>query len=317
MILTISNASSGMPWSVQLNLDFNLNSWSVAPNQPAWDRIAGAKQGSFERKAGGNNLWLYDRFHTLTRRIAMILWDSPTHAKDTTHKAGGGLLHDPKDPKIKDQRISWKSEDTSIRAAAMKLLAQNLPPLGAYDPPDNFVEKTKRKGEKVNADGNRATGCGGLVGRYYEELERLGWPIPKTRVTKTFQWTPPGKSEKVTATETLYLTGVTFGHVEVVEEIQRGRQKPIYIKFKDHPSRRPLPGDVYIINAKGIRRHEGVIVDASTNEWITADGGQGNSGFDVGYSKKRFDPATGEITGAREPGFVAGWIDLEELVKPG
>lgn len=316
MILTLHDAKQTPLWTARVKLDFGIKTWTVDERQTGWKRIGFSNQGSFEIKAGGAVvLWFWDRLDFRTKRNTVILWDPPTHSRDSVHKSGGGVLFDPKDPALKDQRVGWSVAKTSIREAAMKLVAENLPPLGSYQEPPNFVEKGPRKAEMVNPDGNRATGCGGFVGRYYEELERLGWPIPKDRVVKKYQWTPPGKTEKEWATDTLYLTGPTFGHPDVVQVVEKGRKSPIYIKYTNGDTRRPLPGDVYILNANGLRRHEGVIVDASTDEWITADGGQAASGFAVGFSKKKFDPKTGHVSGGKEVGTLEGWIDLEELVK--
>ncbi|MHB8770673.1 MAG: hemopexin repeat-containing protein [Syntrophales bacterium] len=87
---------------------------------------------------------------------------------------------------------------------------------------------------------------------------------------------------------------------------------------------RPLPGDIYALLNKnetdvmnGGIAHVGVIVDASGDEWTTADAGQGD-GWAADYVTRKYDPQantlTGEIVksgGARPPRVLAGWIDLD------
>ena len=182
----------------------------------------------------------------------------------------------------------------------------------------NCVEGRAREAGKTNASGFRATGCGGLAGWYFQQLLAAGFPITEARVRKTFWWTPPGKTEKVKATEDLYLTGYTFGHHIIVKELQKSHQLPVYVDFKRGSALRPQRGDVYFIRTPGgLTRHVGVYYDQDENGWRTADGGQGASGYAVAINARRFDPASGAITGGKEVGYVDGWIDLDQLLELG
>jgi len=92
---------------------------------------------------------------------------------------------------------------------------------------------------------------------------------------------------------------------------------------------RPKPGDLYALlnkdstdRAGGGISHVGVIVDASTNEWKTADAGQGD-GWAADYVTREYDPdagtLSGEIVGTSGPRparVLAGWIDVEMYPFP-
>jgi hypothetical protein len=92
---------------------------------------------------------------------------------------------------------------------------------------------------------------------------------------------------------------------------------------------RPKPGDLYALlvagstdRAGGGIAHVGVIVDASTDEWRTADAGQGD-GWSAAYVTRQFDPAAGTLsgeivgtTGPRPARVLAGWIDVDAYPFP-
>lgn len=93
--------------------------------------------------------------------------------------------------------------------------------------------------------------------------------------------------------------------------------------------RRPLPGDIYVLlsqgvtdRAKGNIAHVGFIVDASGDEWKTADAGQGD-GWAAGYVNRHYDADAGTLSGenlhsagARPPRLLAGWLDLDAYPFP-
>lgn len=87
---------------------------------------------------------------------------------------------------------------------------------------------------------------------------------------------------------------------------------------------RPKPGDIYALLGKdatdrandGIS-HVGVIVDASTDEWRTADAGLGD-GWAADYVTREYDPEAGTLSGEnlgtngpRSAQVLAGWIDVD------
>jgi hypothetical protein len=92
---------------------------------------------------------------------------------------------------------------------------------------------------------------------------------------------------------------------------------------------RPKPGDLYALlnknstdRARGGISHVGVIVDASTDEWRTADAGQGD-GWAADYVTREYDPEAGTLSGEivgtsgpRPARVVAGWIDVDAYPFP-
>lgn len=92
---------------------------------------------------------------------------------------------------------------------------------------------------------------------------------------------------------------------------------------------RPKPGDLYVLltsdstdRENGGVSHVGVIVDASTDEWKTADAGQGD-GWAANYVTRQYDPVNGTLsgeivgtTGPRPARVLAGWIDVDAYPFP-
>ncbi|HKU96606.1 MAG TPA: peptidoglycan-binding domain-containing protein [Vineibacter sp.] len=78
---------------------------------------------------------------------------------------------------------------------------------------------------------------------------------------------------------------------------------------------RPLPGDIYVLgnyDKPTEFQHVGVIVNAQGNEWLTADGGQGNGG-QSGFMKRQFQPS-GQIEGEfGNKAVLWGWVNLDAL----
>lgn len=93
--------------------------------------------------------------------------------------------------------------------------------------------------------------------------------------------------------------------------------------------KRPLPGDLYALLNKGETdvinggiSHVGVILDASGDQWKTADAGQGD-GWAADYVTRHYDAQAGTLSGeilqaagARPPRVLAGWIDIDKYPFP-
>jgi hypothetical protein len=76
---------------------------------------------------------------------------------------------------------------------------------------------------------------------------------------------------------------------------------------------RPRPGDIYALLDDGVTDradgdiwHVGVVVDASAEEWVTADAGLGD-GWAADYVTRPYDAEAGTLSGE----IVAGWIDVD------
>lgn len=78
---------------------------------------------------------------------------------------------------------------------------------------------------------------------------------------------------------------------------------------------RPLPGDIYVLGKyenPAAFQHVGIIVSAEGNDWMTADGGQGN-GWQSGFVKRRFH-SNGQIDGEfGNKAMLRGWVNLDAL----
>lgn len=315
MNLVLTNQNRSDSWAVNVELDFRTRQWQTDNASDFWRRVTPSRRGSFQLLENGS-LWIWDRLDTQRqgRRNPVILWNAPAQAGDTARRRGQGLLFDPKEPHLKDLRLSWQVDRADgLRKQALDLCSRNLPASGYKEPP-NCVEKAPRGASPVNASGERATGCGGFVGWYFQELKALGVAVPEDRVRVTFEWTPPGGVKK-TDTQEIYFTGPTFGHREIARAVEKRRKTSIYREFKVGSGQRPKPGDVYVLlRSDRSVRHVGVIIDARGDVWCTADGGQAASGYAVGYSNKKFDARAGTLSGGKEgPGKLDGWIDLAAL----
>lgn len=317
MILSISSSRPGQAWTSRLVIDFGTRRWTAQAGDAAWRKLSAAGSGLIQP---GGDLQLLDAEH----KPLLVLEIPPRHEGDAQRKFGSGRIVGSRDPSLVDATVIWGQRGVSgadglsdVRRKALELIEIHVPPNGVLEPP-NCVEGAARTATAKNASGFRATGCGGLAGWYFKQLLAAGFPVTEARVRKTYKWTPPGKTEKVEATEDLYLTGPTFGHDIIVKELQKSHARPVYIDFKGGCGLLPQPGDVYFIRtAGGLTRHVGVFVGADDKGWRTADGGQGASGYGVGMLSRRFNPINGAITGGIEIGYVPGWIDLDLLLELG
>lgn len=315
MILTLQSNSAGQTWQTRIAIDFALRRWTAQAGDAVWRKLSSSTSGILEPG-------LVTRLKDAGSRPLLELNAAPQREGDNSRLAGDGRI--VAEGSLAGQTFYWEQQAltgvdglSDVRRKGLELLAINLPPNGLQDAP-NCVEGRAREATKVNASGFRATGCGGLAGWYFQQLLNAGFPIPQARVRKTYEWTPPGKTEKVKQTDDLYLTAYIFGHHIVVKELQKARQLPVYVDFKRGSAARPQRGDVYFIRTSaGLTRHVGVFCGTDDKGWRTADGGQGASGYAVGITARRFDPGTGAISGGKEVGYVDGWIDLDQLLKLG
>jgi hypothetical protein len=317
MILTVSSTQPSPNWQTRVALDFSLRRWTAQAGDRCWRQVTLSPGGALDL---GSQLTLKDA----RNNAVLVLGGAPQHNGDAARAAGKGSIVSALETSLSGLELSWQQQAlagvdglTDVRRAGIELCSINLPSNGVQDAP-NCVEGGAREPNRKNKSGFRATGCGGLAGWYFQELLKAGFRIPEARVRKTFKWTPPSTGKEVTATEDLYLTSYTFGHREVVKGLEKNTGRQVYIDFRRGCGLLPRRGDVYFIRTPGgLTRHVGVFFDADEKGWRTADGGQGWTGFGVGIAARRFDPATGSISGGKEVGYVDGWIDLDELIRLG
>lgn len=335
MIITFSDASNTALTGISLLLDYSVRYWRVLgrPLPPAWSRITADSQGPFQISEGGKTATLFEKVGFSGRQPLMTLETPPLSSMDAVRRQGSGALAEPKDPALKGTKFKWQAGATvdgalagnSIRADAIALIERHLPHTpGTFIDPPNWVEGASHgENTKKNAQGFRSTGCGGLPGKMFKELQAMGWPIPNDTVDGTNPKYTGKKRDPKEKAQWMALAGSSTGYKYIVMdgiEKRLGTPGEIYVRYKKGDPRRPQPGDVYVLDIKGTAmfRHVGVIVDASTDEWVTADGGQDGplkSGFAVGLNLRSFDPRTGLVGGKGEKGDLDGWIDIEALVR--
>jgi hypothetical protein len=176
-----------------------------------------------------------------------------------------------------------------VRMRVMAVCRQLLPP------PGQLTQNKKPKGVS-------GTGCGGFPGHVFSKVPVI----------------PPGQKGafkvNVKGAGTCYLTTPMICWEQFAEAVDK--QYPpakTWVPFKGN---RPLPGDIYVLGRyekPAEFQHVGIIVKAQGNEWMTADGGQGQ-GWQSGFVKRKFHPATGQIDGeSGNQAFLRGWVDLDIL----
>ena len=113
----------------------------------------------------------------------------------------------------------------------------------------------------------------------------------------------------------LYLTSPTTWWEEMAQAIDQKYKpaKKTWVPFTG--SNRPSTGDIYVLSQyenQGMFQHVGMIISAEGNEWVTADGGQGN-GWQSGFITRKFY-ADGQIDGEKgNKAWLKGWVDLDNL----
>jgi hypothetical protein len=147
-----------------------------------------------------------------------------------------------------------------------------------------------------------ASGCGEFPGRVFNRL-----PVIPPGAPGAFSVQVPGAGR-------VFLTSPTTWWEPVAREIdkQHAPARPCWVPFAGN---RPMPGDIYLLSRHdrpGEFQHVGVIIEANGQDWLTADGGQGN-GWQSGLVRRRFE-ADGTITGEfGNKARLKGWADLDTI----
>lgn len=225
---------------------------------------------------------------------------------DCAHSYGKGLVYAPALAKYKDCEIQWavlKRDAASELAVAKTSGALTKVRLKAKEIAEGLLPKpgTLTNGQKP--DGAVGTGCGEFPGRIMRRLPVAAPPKPDAFVIDV-----PGSGK-------LSLTNPTT-HWEKLSKAIDQKFNPTKKTWVDYTGAcRPKTGDIYLLSRFGNRgefQHVGMIMSSEGDQWLTADGGQGN-GWQSGFITRKFHP-TGQIDGEfGNKAWLKGWVDLDNL----
>ena len=149
--------------------------------------------------------------------------------------------------------------------------------------------------------GARGTGCGELPGRVFARV-----PVIPPNQQGAFKVMIPGAGN-------CYLTTPMTAWEQFAQAVDK--QYAPARTWVPFAGARPLPGDIYVLGkheSPAAFQHVGIIVSAQGNDWMTADGGQGN-GWQSGFVKRRFH-SSGQIDGEfGNKAMLRGWVNLDTL----
>jgi hypothetical protein len=298
--LTVNDPRSGRRNASRLALDWGRKQWSIPDGQQqGWSGIGYSSKGTFELKSWGV-MWLWDQPSGQQKRNTMILWNPPAGESDSLHFTGLARIHDPKDPALRDGRVSWSVDASAkaakpqglspIRAKVLDICAKILPlPIGTFltpgKKPMTDISSDTMDSPNVIAEyakGKKYTNCGALPAYVAKKLNSSG----------------------------MLTRGMSAG--------LKGWAMEKKVWTPADGIKRPQPGDIYVLEKpQGKFSHDGIIIKSEGTNWVTADSGQGfnmkDAGFAACYRNRSY--ANGELEG--EPtqggglGYLAGWIDIE------
>jgi hypothetical protein len=283
--LSILDKTGAPRGEVGLTLDFDKKRWSVAPaDDPlrAWGLVGYTNGGSLECHPNGL-LCLWDHAHNGLRRNVLILHDPPAEEKDTSRKSGKAQPFEPMIPEMKSGRVTWKQEEPepATESSLTPARAQVRSILNDLLPCE-FLDKKYKKNVYAPTTKFSGTTCGCLPAMV---AFRLGKQFKFGAVT----------------------TGLP----------REGRRYNAWVPYEQ--GKRPRYGDFYALVTGGPEdsnvTHVGVIIDASTDIWITADMGQGDGYAGRLEVKRAYNAKENLLTGERKDWRpVYGWIDVDLLV---
>lgn len=333
-------------------LDFNTKKWAVLSGEEAWSGI-GASQGTFETP--GNVLWLMDPTLSVKDKTIVIVHNGPEYETEAGTLSGSGRIYRPKVGALQDQTIRWTAAMSPVRKAILDICRNNLPPIGQSpkEPPNCIASKT---GKGYTNCGSLPGFVAKKLGYYvpWDQGAKLHEQIMRTKGEKAQAiWEQTQDLLKIDKQEYKYAIPDAEANISVegkpasftaamaagwgegraeeypvkLEKIRNLDPGTIWIPFAS--GKRPQPGDIYVLkrvlpksttNEIGFG-HVGLVVDGSGERWTTADGGQGSSGFAVGYQKRKFYPENGDLIldppllSEQDNGWrrLEGWVNADQL----
>jgi hypothetical protein len=288
----------GPPREAEIELDFVSKGWTIKNARYLWPGVLFSEHGTFERQPWGV-IWLMDGPGAAATRTPVIIHDAPLNDTDGAHLLGGGRVYDPLNPSLKDSRLTWKflrrSTTPSAPSGGLSAVRQRILQVCAEIFPQktsgliHFTSQRRQPGSKV-------TNCGAFPGMVFGRVPVI----------------PPTKRGAFHVKDMYLTTPMTMWDI-FAQTVDKEKHPPknTWIPFNGN---RPQPGDIYILKniATEQFQHVGIIVNPDGNEWITADGGQGD-GYQGGFVKRTFSPS-GEMTGEfGNKARLKGWVDLDNL----
>ncbi|MCC6537168.1 MAG: hypothetical protein IT162_06435 [Bryobacterales bacterium] len=324
MILKASlQPKTGAAQPAEFELDFGRSTWKTRAG--TWPGVLGSNLGRLERKSWGVT-WLQDGAGFL-KRTAVVLHGAPENEGDTAHKTGAGLVCEPSNQTLKDCKVRWEvlrstlavgassstggAGLTPIRQRMMAGIADCLRVGTRALKVGEFTLGSAATATAAPGSGKKPSACGEFPGRVFRRV-----PV-KEHVRGCFKIDVPYRNQPEKVYKDIQLTSAIVAWEDLAKEIDRkfNPERKTWIPYQTN--RLPKPGDVYVLAVAVDRvefRHVGVVFKPGDEEWITADGGQGN-GWQSGYVRRRFRKSDGWIDGeAGDPAYVSGWVDVDNLL---
>src|SRR5262245_8509376 len=228
------NASRG---SVRLRLDFATKQWSIpGGSQQAWAGVGytNSAEGAFEVRVNGA-IWLWDQ--RPGEHNTIIIWDAPTGDSDFTHDKGQGLIFDPKDPSLKDGRIIWTLDPSSVSSAPIRARVLELIKGIPFDFPPvykvNFPSGPPNN--RPDVYNGKVTNCGEFPGWITKNLGGSGAPSEVS-----FKFHDKGRGHSLAAPMTAWETWA-----KMFQSKRGSTAEPIWIPYGQ--TARPKSGDIYVL----------------------------------------------------------------------
>ena len=337
--LSVCDKSGTQRGTARLRLDFAMRKWFLdAEAQPGWQSVTASRGGSFEVRPN-RVIWIWDKDKAARdKRNSVILWTPPESEGDTRYLSGEGRLSDPRDPSCKDGKVNWsvataaKSGLAPIRERFLEII-KGIPFQFAPAYKVNFPNG--RPSTKPESAKGNVTNCGELPGWVAAKVGGSGAPgdldFNFDDVYGHYALTSSMTGWEKWSTKLQAKRGAKEGDLWVA--FSKGKDKTL----------RPKPGDIYVLHgttevnlkqADGTYKlekiygfaHVGIIIEATSDTWVTADCGQGEGdgrGFSGCYQKRAYSNGTLTLQAPNaQPGKrlsdagtkdLRGWVNIESL----
>ncbi len=330
MLLKIGvRGSNGAFTRARLFLDFH-NQEAIISAAADWHRTGMAIKGTFWRSPSTGVVYIENQD---TARFGdghgIKLFNAPWFANDTANVCGRGEMRSGNSTDFSNARIEWRVPGlTALRQEILNVVQglgltsnpadksnfPNGPPSDALKKAVADLYRKQNPGKEPPVYKGKTTNCGELPGYV---LERVGGDKPAD-MTVGIKVNGQQFAAKPSLTQ--------WKEYAEALEVARGSRGAIWHPFR-YGCGFPLPGDIYVLRKSSGGSdfgHVGIVIDASTPVWKTADSGQGD-GFGSCYQPRAFNSQTGTMTllgmgssrfqpdaGTR---YLWGWVDVDALFQ--